>query len=195
MCSRVQKRRIYATKRGWYSTGINVVLWRPGLSWRKATRISVQSNTAPVERAYPAWNAGQQQYADWISEAVAAKVKMHVPQGDLTGSDMYRAYYYEIHAAFPDGRVTVDELIAEGDTVIARYTFSGTNTGKLLTMPKITGKPASFVVIDVCGTWWTASSSSSGRRTTGWACLSTRIFAIPEDAQHGYKVRQTPHFS
>ena len=111
--------------------------------------MSIQSNKALVERAYAAWNAGQQQYADWISEAVAAKVKMHVPQGDLTGVDMYRAYYYEIHAAFPDGRVTVDELIAEGDTVIGRYTFSGTNTGKLLTMPKITGKPASFVVIDV----------------------------------------------
>ncbi|HEY1296902.1 MAG TPA: ester cyclase [Chloroflexota bacterium] len=111
--------------------------------------MSVQTNTALIERAYAAWNAGAQQYADWISEAVATTVKMHVPQGDLTGLDMLRAYYYEIRGAFADGCVKVDEIAAEGDTVIVRYTFSGTNTGKLLTLPLITGKPASLVIIDV----------------------------------------------
>ena len=72
---------------------------------------------------------------------------MHVPQGELTGT--FRAYFYEIRAAFPDGYVSVDEVTAEADTVIVRYTFNGKNTGKLLTRPISTGKPASFTVIDV----------------------------------------------
>jgi predicted ester cyclase len=111
--------------------------------------MSVQSNMALIERGPTAWNAGEQEYADWIGEAVTATVKMHVPQGDLTGADMFRAYYHEIRAAFPDSHVTVDEITAERDTVVVRYTFSGMNTGKLLTMPLVTGKPASFTVVDM----------------------------------------------
>jgi predicted ester cyclase len=111
--------------------------------------MSVQSNKALIERATTAWNAGEQPYADWITEVVAATVKMHVPQGDLTGADMFRAYHHEIRGAFPDGHVSVDEVTVEGDTVVARYTFSGTNTRKLLTMPLTTGKSASFTVVDV----------------------------------------------
>ena len=34
------------------------------------------------------------------------------------------------HAAFPDGQVTIDHLIAEGDTVALRGTFRGTQTGQ-----------------------------------------------------------------
>jgi predicted ester cyclase len=111
--------------------------------------MTIQSNRELVERALVGWNAGEQQHADWIAEAVAPTVKMHVPQGDLTGPEMFRAYYHEIRGAFPDSHASVLEVIAEGDTVIVRYTFSGTNTGKLLTLPLTTGKPASFTVIDV----------------------------------------------
>lgn len=35
------------------------------------------------------------------------------------------------HAAFPDFRVTVDEIIAEGDTVVTRITARGTHRGEL----------------------------------------------------------------
>jgi predicted ester cyclase len=33
--------------------------------------------------------------------------------------------------AFPDGRITVDDQIAEGDAVTSRWTFRGTQTGEL----------------------------------------------------------------
>jgi predicted ester cyclase len=35
------------------------------------------------------------------------------------------------HAAFPDFRVTVNELVAEGDTVVSRVTIRGTHRGEL----------------------------------------------------------------
>jgi predicted ester cyclase len=31
------------------------------------------------------------------------------------------------HAAFPDGQITIEQLVAEGDTVAARLTFHGTS--------------------------------------------------------------------
>ena len=109
----------------------------------------VQADRAFAGRAIAAWNAGERAYADWMAEVVAPLVKVHVPQGDLTGADVLAAYYHEIRGAFPDSYVSVDEVTAEGNTVMARLTFSGTNTGKLLTMPVSTGKPATFTVIDV----------------------------------------------
>jgi steroid delta-isomerase-like uncharacterized protein len=42
-------------------------------------------------------------------------------------------------SAFPDGNVTVDEQIAEGDTVATRWTGRGTHRGGLLGIPP-TGK-------------------------------------------------------
>jgi predicted ester cyclase len=35
-----------------------------------------------------------------------------------------------IRAGFPDGRFTIDELVAEGDTVVQRWTFRGTHQGE-----------------------------------------------------------------
>ena len=34
------------------------------------------------------------------------------------------------HSAFPDGRITIEQMIAEGDTVALRATFHGTQTSK-----------------------------------------------------------------
>ncbi len=111
--------------------------------------MSVQSNRALIELGTTAWNAGEEPYVNWTVEALAPAIKLHVPQGELAGADMFRAYFHEIRGAFPDGHVSVDEVTAEGDTVVVRYTFSGTNTGKLLTTPVTTGKPASFMVVDI----------------------------------------------
>ena len=41
--------------------------------------------------------------------------------------------------AFPNGTITVDDQIAEGDVVVTRWTGRGTNTGELMGMPA-TGK-------------------------------------------------------
>jgi predicted ester cyclase len=43
------------------------------------------------------------------------------------------------HEAFPDIHVTIEDLIAEGDKVVARWTGGGTNTGEMMGMPP-TGK-------------------------------------------------------
>src|SRR6266700_2603586 len=40
-----------------------------------------------------------------------------------------------IKTAFPDSRFTIDEMVAEGDKVVARMTMRGTNTGPLVGLP------------------------------------------------------------
>src|ERR1700736_143286 len=42
-------------------------------------------------------------------------------------------------AAFPDARVTIEDLVAEGDKVVARVSYRGTHTGDFMGIPP-TGK-------------------------------------------------------
>lgn len=62
------------------------------------------------------------------------------PEGFAAGLQMIRA-------AFPDWTSQVDELIAEGDTVAARWTVRGTHRGDFMGIPA-TGRP---VEMQECG--------------------------------------------
>jgi steroid delta-isomerase-like uncharacterized protein len=50
--------------------------------------------------------------------------------------------------AFPDLHFTIDEQVAEGNTVVTRWSARGTNTGKLAGMPA-TGKTAMVVGVGI----------------------------------------------
>lgn len=50
--------------------------------------------------------------------------------------------------AFPNLHFTIDEQVAEGNTVVTRWTARGTNTGELAGMP-VTGMPATVVGVGV----------------------------------------------
>ena len=51
--------------------------------------------------------------------------------------------------AFPDLQVTVDDLIAEGDKVVARITAKGTHKGEFMGTPA-TNKQISMQEIHIC---------------------------------------------
>ena len=48
-----------------------------------------------------------------------------------------------LFSAFPDGRFTVEDTIAEGDQVVSRYTFRGTHQGPFRGIAP-TGRPVVF---------------------------------------------------
>jgi predicted ester cyclase len=54
-----------------------------------------------------------------------------------------------LRSAFPDFRITIDEVIAVGDKVWARQRGGGTNLGRFAGRPP-TGKRGVIDVIDVC---------------------------------------------
>lgn len=59
-----------------------------------------------------------------------------VPPGTAGIKHHVRAW----RAAFPDMRVTIDDLIAEGDKVVYRWTVQGTHQGEFMGAPA-TGEP------------------------------------------------------
>ena len=48
--------------------------------------------------------------------------------GTPPGPEGFRQFYARLRSAFPDLRYTVDDLIAEGDKVVVRWTWSCTHT-------------------------------------------------------------------
>lgn len=50
----------------------------------------------------------------------------------IRGPDGYRQNVELVRSAFPDLEVTTEDLIAEGDKVVTRYTLTGTHEGPLM---------------------------------------------------------------
>ena len=51
---------------------------------------------------------------------------LHGYQGIEPGLARVKQFYYAFWKTFPDARVIVEELIGEGDVLVARYTITGT---------------------------------------------------------------------
>jgi predicted ester cyclase len=51
--------------------------------------------------------------------------------GELRG-EAYRQFLGAVLAAFPDGRWTVEDQVAEGDKVVTRWSFTGIHRGNLM---------------------------------------------------------------
>lgn len=51
----------------------------------------------------------------------------HDPEGPMTGLDAIRRFIATIRADFPDLHFTADDMLAEGDRVMVRWTSTGTH--------------------------------------------------------------------
>ena len=70
-----------------------------------------------------------------------------LPPGIPPGCEAIKQFSTVFRSAFPDLKVTIDDMIAEGDKVVVRGTWSGTHKGEFMGIPP-TGKSVSFGVID-----------------------------------------------
>jgi steroid delta-isomerase-like uncharacterized protein len=68
--------------------------------------------------------------------------------GQGPGREGIKAAFAESREAFPDFRVTVEDMIAEGDKVACRLTVRMTHRGPFLGIPA-TGKQVSLPVVDL----------------------------------------------
>jgi len=66
-----------------------------------------------------------------------------MPPGTPLGPEGIRQFYGRIRAGLPDVKLTVDDLIGEGDKVVVRWRAQATHTGVFLDIPP-TGKAVSF---------------------------------------------------
>ena len=58
-------------------------------------------------------------------------VNLSAPPGMPTDREGGKMFLGGFLSAFPDSQVTVDDMIAEGDRVVTKKTFTGTHTGAL----------------------------------------------------------------
>src|SRR5919199_3032315 len=108
--------------------------------------MSAEENKAQVRRAHEAISAGD---LDAFVQFLAPDVIDHsLPPGFPSGAEGSRQFIAMLRSAFPDFRVTADDLIAEGDKVVARVTASGTHRGEFMGIPA-TGKHASWGTIEI----------------------------------------------
>ncbi len=59
--------------------------------------------------------------------------------GQAPGSEGYKQAVVAMREAFPDLRLTLEDILAQGDKVAFRYTMGGTHRGDFMGMPP-TGK-------------------------------------------------------
>ncbi len=89
--------------------------------------MSIESNKATVRRFFDLTNAGN---LSSVNSLFDSRAVLHIP-GAPSPLDLkaYLQQYQDFLKTFPDGKETIDDLIAEGDYVVARTTFRGTNRG------------------------------------------------------------------
>ena len=84
-----------------------------------------------------------------IDELLSTNFVDHMhPPGTPPGLDAAKQINTMMRAAFPDIHATVEDIIAEGDKVAVRATWTGTHKGEFMGMPP-TGKSFKISAIDV----------------------------------------------
>ena len=138
--------------------------------------MSTEENKAIVRRVNDeVWSKGQLDVIDeliadeFVATVIGAPEQIRGPQG-------FREFVVMYRKAFPDLRLTVDEQFAEGETVVTRWTATGTNEGELMGMPP-TGKQATTAGINI-------NRVSGGKLVEGWGLfdqlgLLQQIGAVP----------------
>ncbi len=99
--------------------------------------MSAEENKALVRRfVQEFWNEGNTAAAD---ELMAIDATIHMPTGEVVKLDGLKSFAVTFRGSFPDWHSSVEELIAEGDSVAERWTGRGTHRGELQGIPP-TGK-------------------------------------------------------
>jgi predicted ester cyclase len=114
-----------------------------------------------------------------IDDVVAPDVHSHDPfPGVPPGSEGLRKTFEIFHGAFPDLHAEIEDLIAEGDKVVARLRATGTHRGEFMGQAPTGGviDYAEVVIVRIAG----------GRIVEHWAvadalALMQQIGAIPQN--------------
>lgn len=126
--------------------------------------MSIEANKAVIRRYYEdLWNAGDLAVAD---ELIAPDLSFRGSLGETVhGRDGFAGYVARVRAAFPDFHNQIDDLIAEGDRVVARLTYRGTHHGELFGIAP-TGRRISYAGVAIF-------QIASGQIVQGWVLGDT----------------------
>jgi steroid delta-isomerase-like uncharacterized protein len=71
----------------------------------------------------------------------------HASRGDMN-REQFIQFMVDVSAAFPDFKFSIDDVVAEGDKVVTRYTLRGTHRGPYYGIPA-TGKQVAIKGVSI----------------------------------------------
>ena len=113
--------------------------------------MSSEESKALMHRFIEGWNSGDMETLNSvIDETVDANFVNHSAANpeEGRGPDGVKAVFGAFREAFPDGRTTIEAMVAEGDTVVSRWTFHGTHENKFAGVAA-TGRQVSLSGINI----------------------------------------------
>lgn len=133
-------------------------------------------NSALIRRWFEeVWNLGRMEAID---EMASPDVVGHgqAQHDTVIGREQFRTFAQGFRAAFPDLKVTIDQLVEQGDKVVVRWSATMTHRGTFLDFPP-TGRKASITGTSI-------QRISSGKIVEGWdnwdqLGLLVQIGAVP----------------
>jgi predicted ester cyclase len=102
------------------------------------TPTTVERNKATSKRWHEAW--GTDAIDDAYETCLAPDFTAEIFGQGVVGRDEYIARERAFVAAFSDSRITIEEMVGEGDTVMVRMTWEARHTGEVLGIAP-TGRP------------------------------------------------------
>jgi len=120
--------------------------------------MSTETNKAIVRR-YIEQVINEQRY-DLADEFFIDTVELHGVGPGIIGRTALAEFYATFGAAFPDWHMTIDDMLAEGDKIVVRYTANGTHQGEIQGIPA-TGKPYTQIGIVIY-------QLTNGKIVEGW---------------------------
>jgi steroid delta-isomerase-like uncharacterized protein len=95
---------------------------------KREKEISVSEENKALARQ--SWEIVNQRNPDLIEEVYPPDFVWHEPDQDLRGYEQAKQFVSTFFKALPDINITVEDVIAEGDKAVSRYTIPGTHQGE-----------------------------------------------------------------
>ena len=148
---------------------------------------ATEAMTALVERVSTIWNEGD---LDLIDDLVAPGFVRHVVDisEDLVGPAGFEENVVAFRTQFPDFHLSFDEVIVAGETIVLRWTVTGTDTGAAGELPptgmsiQISGASIIHVIDGVFAEEWMYYNEGAMMQQLGFT-LAPPALEIVEEAE------------
>jgi steroid delta-isomerase-like uncharacterized protein len=111
------------------ASGLEHIIWSSRESVKRGS-VTISENKILIQRYYhEMWNPWNFSVADDIlAETIVFRGSLGT---ETVGREAFRGYMRQVQNAFPDFHNDIESLVAEGDNVVARLTYSGTHRGEI----------------------------------------------------------------
>ena len=123
------------------------------------------------------WNRGRADLIDQLRDPDTVATGLGHSTAESRGPAPFKAFYRNLRQTFPDLHIQVEDIVAEGDKVVARLSAQGTHSGDALA--PATGRRVTFAALVM-------ARIADGRIAEAWNCIDQlgilkQIGALPAD--------------